>query len=94
MILSGIMGAARREIVPFLVLGTAFLQCETGEFEGITRRFSQQKYDDSRRQESIDKKQEEEETRKAQADKMKQKQEYLSRKVVKIPENTMLLKKS
>ena len=77
MIVSVIRGKSRREIVQFLIPGVAFEQYETGEFfEGITRRFSKQKQDDSRRlQKSKDKKpEEEEETRKAQADKMKRKQ--------------------
>ena len=47
----------------------------------MIRRFSQQKYNESKRQEFLTEKQrEEEETRKAQANKMKWEQEYLSRK--------------
>jgi len=43
--------------------------------------FSQQKYDDNKRQEYLDKKQrEEEETRRAHRDKMNRKQEYRDRK--------------
>ncbi len=38
MIVSGIRGAARREIIPFLQLGAVFKQCEAGVFfEKMTR---------------------------------------------------------
>lgn len=47
----------------------------------MMKRFSQEKYDDSKRQEYLDRKQrEEEETKRAHADKMKGKQENLDRK--------------
>ena len=52
-------------------------------FEEMLKRFSQEKYDESHRQEYLDKKQEKEEnTRIAHTDKMKlyRKQEYLDRK--------------
>ena len=96
MIVSSITGAARREIIPFLQLGAAFEQCEAGVFfVEMNKRFSQQKYDDSKRQEYLDKKQtEEEETRRAHADNRKRKQEYLGRKVAKIPKNIMLPRNS
>ena len=58
------------------------------------KRFSQQKYDDSKRLEYLDKKQREnEETRRAHADKMKRKQEYLDRKKEMVEENIMLPRK-
>jgi len=47
----------------------------------MIRRFSQQKYNESKRQESLTEMQrEEEKTRKAQANKMKWEQEFLCRK--------------
>ena len=76
MIVSGVTEAARREIIPFVSTRSSI-----SAIEEMIRRFSQKKYDDSKRQESLDKKQREEvETRRAQADKMKRKQEYISRK--------------
>ena len=42
MIVSGITGAAKREIIQFLKLGAAFQQCEAGEFfVKMIKRFSQ-----------------------------------------------------
>ena len=47
----------------------------------MMKRFSQQKYDESKKKEYLDKKQtEDEKTRRAHADKRKRKQEYLDRK--------------
>ena len=82
MIVSSITGAARREIILLLQLGAAFEQCEAGVFfVEMNKRFSQQEYDESKRQEYLDKKQtEEEETRRAHVDNRKPKQEYLGRK--------------
>ena len=81
--LAGVTGAAlKRDNIVFFQLGAAFEHYETGEFfEEMSRRFSQKKYDDNKRQESLDKKQREDEgNRRTQAVKMKRKQEYLSRK--------------
>ena len=63
-------------------MGAAFEQCEAGMFfVEMIKRISQQKYDESQRQEYLDKQQtEEEETRRAHADKRKRKQEYLDKK--------------
>ena len=82
MMVSSITGAARGEILPFLKLGAAFEKCEAGVFwVEMMKRFSQQKYDESKKKEYLDKKQtEEEKTRRAHADKRKRKQEYLDRK--------------
>ena len=58
-------------------MGAAFEQCEAGMFfVEMIKRISQQKYDESKRQEYLDKQQtEEEETRRAQVGKMQRKQE-------------------
>ncbi len=58
MLVSCITGAARKEIVPFYQMVVAFERYETGVFcEEIMKRFSQEKYDESRKQEYLDRKQ-------------------------------------
>ena len=52
MVVSCIIGVARREITPLYQTGVAFERYETGVFFAkIMKRFSQQKYDESQRQE-------------------------------------------
>ena len=83
MMVSCIIGEARREIIPFFQTGLAFERYETGVFfAAMMKRFLQQKYDESQGQKYLDKKQrKEEDTRRAHAEMMKLylKQEYLDR---------------
>ena len=96
MVVSCIIGVARREITPLYQTGVAFERYETGVFFAkIMKRFSQQKYDESQRQEV-------KKGKKRREDLLLTGEIYAgnrytltgNRKVVKIPENIMLPRKS